>query len=164
MHKGETMRIAMMAALGLAFIGPAHAQVSEATRAANAEMSRALPWSDREDEDFASRGFIAGPEYAGIGAADGRVVWDFRAYDFLHGDAPETVNPSLWRHAGLLTRAGLFRVTDRVYQVRGFDVSNMTIIVGDTGFIIIDPLTSMETAREALTLAHHHLGGRPVRG
>jgi alkyl sulfatase BDS1-like metallo-beta-lactamase superfamily hydrolase len=157
------MRFLAVLALVCALYGAAQAQVSETTRASNAEMSRTLPWSDREDEDFAARGFMAGPEYAGIGGADGRVVWDFRAYVFLHGDAPDTVNPSLWRHAGLLTRAGLFRVTDRVYQVRGFDVSNMTIIVGDTGFIIIDPLTSMETSRAALTLVHHNLGNRPVR-
>jgi alkyl sulfatase BDS1-like metallo-beta-lactamase superfamily hydrolase len=157
------MRTLAATFLALALTTTASAQVSDATRAANAAFAQTLPWSDREDEDFAARGFIAGPEFAGIGATDGRIVWNFRAYDFLQGDPPETVNPSLWRHARLLTRAGLFRVSERVYQVRGFDVSNMTIIVGDTGFIIIDPLTSMETARSALQLAHHHLGNRPVR-
>jgi alkyl sulfatase BDS1-like metallo-beta-lactamase superfamily hydrolase len=157
------MRIAMAAALGLALISPAHAQVSDATRAANAEMSRTLPWGDREDEDFASRGFIAAWDQPQIRTADGRVVWDFTAYDFLRGPAPETVNPSLWRHAGLLVRAGLFQVRDRVYQVRGFDVSNMTIVVGDTGLIIIDPLTSAETAQAALALARRTIGDLPVR-
>ncbi len=157
------MRIWATLLLACTMTGAAHAQATDATRAANTEMSRVLPWNDREDEDFAARGFVAGPESAAIGAADGRTVWDFRAYDFLQGDAPETVNPSLWRHARLLARAGLFRVSDRVYQVRGFDVSNMTIIVGDTGFIIVDPLTSMEMAGAALQLAHHHLGVRPVR-
>jgi hypothetical protein len=92
-EQGETMRIAMAAALGLALISPAHAQVSDATRAANAEMSRTLPWGDREDEDFASRGFIAAWDQPQIRTADGRVVWDFTAYDFLRGPAPETVNP-----------------------------------------------------------------------
>jgi alkyl sulfatase BDS1-like metallo-beta-lactamase superfamily hydrolase len=160
---GETMRTIAAVFLAFALTTSASAQVSDATRAANAAFSRTLPWSDREDEDFAARGFMAGPEFAAIGATDGRVVWDFRAYDFLSGDPPDTVNPSLWRHARLLSRAGLFRVTDRVYQVRGFDVSNMTIIVGDTGFIIVDPLTSEETARAALTLVHRRIGGRPVR-
>src|SRR5690606_38336724 len=111
----------------------------------------------------ASRGFVAAWDQPQIRAADGHVVWDFTAYNFLEGAAPETVNPSLWRHAGLLARAGLFRVTDRVYQVRGFDVSNMTIIVGDTGLILVDPLTSAEVASAALASARRTLGERPVR-
>jgi len=157
------MRFVAVLALVCALPSAASAQVSDATRAANAEMSQTLPWSDREDEDFASRGFIAAWDQPQIRTADRRVVWDFTAYDFLRGEAPDTVNPSLWRHAGLLTRAGLFQVRERVYQVRGFDVSNMTIIVGDTGLIIIDPLTSAETAAAALALARRHIGNLPVR-
>jgi alkyl sulfatase BDS1-like metallo-beta-lactamase superfamily hydrolase len=153
----------MAAVFALALMGSAHAEVSEATRAANAELSRTLPWGDREDEDFAARGFIAAWDQPQISAADGHVVWDFHAYDFLRGPAPETVNPSLWRHAQLLARAGLFQVRDRVYQVRGFDVANMTIVVGDTGLIVIDPLTSMETAHAALALARRTIGDLPVR-
>lgn len=156
------MRAIAALLLTAALATSAHAQATEATRAANAEMARALPWADREDEDFASRGFIAGPEAPQIRAADGALVWDFAAYDFLQGDAPETVNPSLWRHARLIAHAGLFQVSDRVYQVRGFDVSNMTIVVGDTGLIIIDPLTSRETAAAALQLARRAVGDRPV--
>jgi alkyl sulfatase BDS1-like metallo-beta-lactamase superfamily hydrolase len=159
----DWMRLLAVLALALALSGEAHAQASGATRAANAEMSRALPWTDREDEDFASRGFIAAWDEPQIRAADGHVVWDFTAYDFLREEAPETVNPSLWRHARLLTRAGLFQVSDRVYQVRGFDLANMTIVVGDTGLILIDPLTSMEAAQAALALARRTLGERPVR-
>jgi alkyl sulfatase BDS1-like metallo-beta-lactamase superfamily hydrolase len=138
------------------------AQASDATRAANAAMAQTLPWSDREDEDFANRGFIAAYDQPQIRAADGHVVWDFTAYNFLQGEAPETVNPSLWRHARLLTRAGLFRVTDRVYQIRGFDVSNMTIVVGDAGLIVIDPLATSEVAAVGLALARRTLGERPV--
>jgi len=157
------MRFAALA-LAIALTSAAQAQVTDATRAANTEMSRTLPWGDREDEEFASRGFIAAYDQPQIRAADGRVVWDFTAYNFLQGEAPETVNPSLWRHAGLLARAGLFQVSDRVYQVRGFDVSNMTIIVGDTGLIIVDPLTSAETAFAALMHARHRedIGAKPV--
>lgn len=155
----------MLAALVLGFMlsGAAQAQVSDTTRAANAAMSQTLPWSDREDEDFAARGFISAWDQPQIRTEAGQVVWDFTAYNFLHGPAPETVNPSLWRHAGLLARAGLFQVRDRVYQVRGFDVSNMTIIVGDTGLILIDPLTSREVASAALALARRTLGDLPVR-
>jgi len=157
------MRLAVVMVMALALTGAAQAQVSDATRAANAEMSRALPWSDREDEEFATRGFVAAWDQQLIRAADGGVVWDFAAYDFLQGEAPETVNPSLWRHTSLLARAGLFRVTDRVYQVRGFDAANMTVIVGETGLILVDPLTSAETAQAALALARRTLGDRPVR-
>src|SRR5690606_4077094 len=165
--EGETMRalfaLTIACVLAGADAGPAHAQASAATRARNAALSGALPWSDREDEDFAARGFIAAYDEPQIRAADGRVVWDFTAYGFLEGEAPETVNPSLWRHARLLARAGLFQVSERVYQVRGFDVSNMTIIVGETGLIIVDPLTSAEAASAALALARRTLGERPVR-
>ncbi len=157
------MRAIWAAALLFAFTGAASAQVSESTRASNAAFSQTLPWGDREDEDFANRGFVAAYDQPQIRTADNsRVVWDFTAYDFLHGDAPDTVNPSLWRHAQLLARAGLFRVTDRVYQIRGFDVSNMTIVVGDTGLIIVDPLSSAETAAAGLALARRTLGDKPV--
>ncbi|MGH6949298.1 MAG: alkyl/aryl-sulfatase [Vitreimonas sp.] len=157
------MRALAALVFGLALSGAAHAQVSDSTRQANAEMSRTLPWADREDEDFAARGFIAAWDEPQVRAEDGHVVWDFTAYDFVRGEAPETVNPSLWRHVRLLARAGLFQVSERVYQVRGFDVSNMTIVVGDTGLIVIDPLTSREAAAVAIALARRTLGDRPVR-
>ena len=157
------MRAIWAAALLFAFTGAASAQVSESTRASNAAFSQTLPWGDREDEDFANRGFVAAYDQPQIRTADGsRVVWDFTAYDFLRGAAPDTVNPSLWRHAQLLAHTGLFRVTDRVYQIRGFDVSNMTIVVGDTGLIIVDPLSSAETAAAGLALARRTLGDKPV--
>lgn len=157
------MRVILAAALMCVFGGAASAQVSDATRASNAAFSQTLPWGDREDEDFATRGFVSAYDQPQIRTADGsRVVWDFTAYDFLRGAAPDTVNPSLWRHAQLLARAGLFRVTDRVYQIRGFDVSNMTIVVGDTGLIIVDPLSSAETAAAGLALARRTLGDKPV--
>src|SRR5262249_56578459 len=84
-------------------------------------------------------------------------------YAFLaHEEAPETVNPSLWRQARLNMHNGLFQVRDRIYQVRGFDISNMTIIEGSRGIIIIDPLISTEVARAAVELYWHHRGRRPV--
>ncbi|MGE0740627.1 MAG: alkyl/aryl-sulfatase [Hyphomonadaceae bacterium] len=157
------MRFMAALALGVALTGTAQAQVSDATRQANADMSATLPWADREDEDFAARGFIATWDQPQIRAADGSVVRDFSDYDFLQGEAPDTVNPSLWRHTQLLARSGLFQVRERVYQVRGFDIANMTIIVSDTGLIIVDPLTSRETAAAAFTLARRTVGDLPVR-
>jgi len=157
------MRFMLAAALALTLTQTAHAQISDATRAANAAMAQALPLGDVEDEDFARRGFIATWDQPQIRTADGRVAWDFASFDYLRGDAPETVNPSLWRHARLLALHGLFQVSERVYQVRGFDVSNMTIIVGDTGLILVDPLTTAEPAAAALALARRTLGDKPVR-
>ena len=79
-----------------------------------------------------------------VKAADGRVVWDLTAYSYLDGDGPDTVHPSLWRQAQLCVKHGLFQVTDGIYQVRGMDLSNMTLVEGDTGVIVIDPLISAE--------------------
>jgi alkyl sulfatase BDS1-like metallo-beta-lactamase superfamily hydrolase len=134
---------------------------SEATRAANAIVAAALPVDD-EDEDFANRGFLASWPESTIKDERGRIVWDFASYDFAKGAAPETANPSLWRHARLLARHGLFKTHERIYQIRGFDVSNMSVILGDKGLIIVDPLTSVEVARAGLALARRHLGERPV--
>ena len=139
----------------------AAAPASEATIAANAAYAGSLP-EDREDEEFALRGFIASAHERLIVSEAGAPVWDFAAYDFVKGPPPATVNPSLWRHVGLLSKHGLFRVHERVYQVRGFDVSNMSIVLGRKGFIVVDPLTSVEAARAALKLARAHLGEKPV--
>jgi alkyl sulfatase BDS1-like metallo-beta-lactamase superfamily hydrolase len=122
----------------------------------------ALNWNDRRDFDFASRGFVATRKDPKITDASGKVVWDLSAYDFLKGEPPATVNPSLWRQASLLSKHGLFKVTDRVWQVRGFDIANTTFIQGDTGWIVIDTLTSRETAKAALDLVNEQLGPRKV--
>jgi alkyl sulfatase BDS1-like metallo-beta-lactamase superfamily hydrolase len=89
-------------------------------------------------------------------------VWNLNAYAWMKGASPDTVNPSLWRHMDLLRKNGLFKVTDGVWQVRGFDVSNMTIIKGATGWVVIDPLTSRATGAAAIALANQQLGARPV--
>ncbi|MDX2234729.1 MAG: alkyl sulfatase dimerization domain-containing protein, partial [Hyphomonadaceae bacterium] len=156
---------AVALACALAPWGAAAAQdpATPATRTANAAVVATLPPADGEDEAFAQRGFVAAWPEPQIRTADGRVAWDFSAYATLPAAAPETVNPSLWRHAQLMVKHGLFRVTDRIYQVRGFDVSNMTIIVGDTGLIIVDPLTTAEVARAGLALARRTLGDKPVK-
>ncbi|MFJ1567482.1 alkyl/aryl-sulfatase [Streptomyces erythrochromogenes] len=125
-------------------------------------MSSSLPFEDTTDFENADRGFIAALAPAVIKAADGRVVYDNDAYAFLEGDCPATANPSLWRQARLCARQGLYQVTDRVYQVRGLDLSNMTLVEGDQGVIVIDPLISAETAAAALALYRQHRGDRRV--
>ena len=116
-----------------------------------------------QDFEDARRGFVATLPDVTIRSADGRVVWSLKDYEFEKTDeAPSTVNPSLWRVARLNLNNGLFKVTDRVYQIRGFDLSNMDIIEGDTGLIIIDPLISAEVARAGLELYYQHRPRKPV--
>ncbi|HEY8880233.1 MAG TPA: alkyl sulfatase dimerization domain-containing protein [Roseateles sp.] len=134
---------------------------SATTVRANAEFAQSLPLADRQDFEDAKRGFIARPR-GKILAADGSVITDFDAFNFVDGDAPPTVNPSLWRHARLNAQIGLFKVVDGVWQLRGFDIGNMTLVEGKTGWIVIDALTCRETAAAALAFARQHLGNKPV--
>lgn len=122
---------------------------------------KGLDLSDNRDMEDAQRGFIARPTGKILGA-DGNVLIDFDAYRFVEGQAPATVNPSLWRHAMLNAQIGLFKVRDGIYQLRGFDIANMTLIDGQTGWIVVDPLTSRESAAAALAFAREHLGNKPV--
>ena len=122
-----------------------------------------LPAEDRQDFDFADHGFLGTRADPLIKRDDGQATWNLAAYGFLKGPAPATVNPSLWRQAQLLSKHGLFKVSDRVYQVRGFDISNITFVRGDTGWIVIDPLTMKETAKAALDLVNDKLGVLPVK-
>ena len=136
---------------------------SDATVAAHRNVAAQLPAEDGRDLDFAERGFIGTLSDPVITSKDGKPGWNLDAYDWMtDGTSPNTVNPSLWRHMGLLRKHGLFAVTDNIWQVRGFDVSNMTVIKGQTGWIIIDPLTSRDTAAAALRLVNEKLGTRPV--
>jgi len=134
-----------------------------ATRAANAAMAAGLPFADKDDFEAAQRGLIA-PVPEGIVRTDGgTVLWNLGEYAFIDGElAPATVNPSLWRMARLNMANGLFKVAERVYQLRGFDIANMTVIEGDSGLIVIDPLTVAETARAALALYRAHRQDKPV--
>ncbi|MFO1079972.1 MAG: alkyl sulfatase dimerization domain-containing protein [Reyranellaceae bacterium] len=138
---------------------------TEATRAANRAVLDQLDFADREDFENAGRGLIARPDTLTIRDAQGRVVWDLESFKaFVGADAPspDTVNPSLWRNTQLNLHYGLFKVTDRIYQVRGYDLSNITFVQGDVGWIVFDPLISRETAKAALDLVTQHLGQRPV--
>ncbi|MDF2558625.1 MAG: hypothetical protein K0R99_71 [Microbacterium sp.] len=134
-----------------------------ATIAANKAAAESLPWEDRRDYDDSVRGFI-GTISEPITRADGAVVLAVDSHDeMLKADAPDTVHPSLWRHAQVSRPHGLFEVAERIYQVRGLDLSNMTIIEGDTGILIIDPLVYNETAAAALALYREHRGDREVK-
>lgn len=135
---------------------------ARAGRIRQADLS--LPFSDVQDFDDVDRGFIAALEPGIVRNTDGDVVWDSDSYAFLEGDCPPTVNPSLWRQSRLCARQGLLEVGDRIYQVRGLDLSNMTLVEGDTGVIVIDPLISAETAAAGLALYRAHRGDRPVTG
>ena len=117
---------------------------------------------DRQDFDFASRGFIATRADPVIPRADGRPAYDLSSYGFLEGEAPDTINPSLWRQAQILTKHGLFKVADRIFQVRGFDVSTVSFIDAGAGWIVVDPLTTVEVARAALELLGEHVAQKPV--
>jgi alkyl sulfatase BDS1-like metallo-beta-lactamase superfamily hydrolase len=142
---------------------PDSTAASASVRAANEAVRAALPFDDTQDFEDARRGFIGRLDPCIIHAADGRVVWDNESYrTFLQGEAPATVNPSLWRQSQLNTIDGLFEVVPGIYQVRGFDLSNISFIEGDTGVVIIDPLISSETAAAALALYREHRGDRPV--
>jgi len=143
--------------------GPGPRDATPLTRAHQAAVRGGLPPDDPRDWEDARRGFVGSLPEAEVQNAAGRVVWSLRDYGFLaEAAAPDTVNPSLWRQARLNMHHGLFEVTDRVYQVRGFDISNMTLIEGDRGVIVIDPLISTEVARAALALYRRHRGARPV--
>jgi alkyl sulfatase BDS1-like metallo-beta-lactamase superfamily hydrolase len=136
------------------------------TQKINAELRQQLPWADRQDFADVQRGFIAPlPDNGVIRGKEGQPVWDLSSLAFIKPDAaaPDSVNPSLWRQSQLLMHAGLFKVVDRVYQVRGADASNITFIEGDTGLIVVDPLISTETARTALALYYQHRPQKPVK-
>ncbi len=126
-------------------------------------MLQSLPFADTADFDDAARGFLGTIEHAKVMSPSGRVVWSLEPYGFLSdAEAPPTVNPSLWRQSRLNMQHGLFEVVPGVYQVRGLDIANMTLIEGDTGVIVLDTLTSIEGARAAMELYFGHRGRKPV--
>ena len=140
------------------------AVASPATIVDNAKLAATLDWDNTQDFDFAARGFIGGRADPSIRDKNGAVIRDLSEGAGFTGPAPATVNPSLWRNATLLAKTGLFKVRDGIWQVRGFDLSNMTIIAGKTGWILVDPLTTSEIAAAALALVNEKLGVRPVTG
>jgi alkyl sulfatase BDS1-like metallo-beta-lactamase superfamily hydrolase len=142
--------------------GNGHTAPTQATIRANASVRDELDFSNRQDFEDARRGLIASDPALRAESKSGDVVWNMPDYRFIEGEAPASVNPSLWRQASLNNIHGLFEVTDGVYQLRGYDLSNMTLIEGETGWIIVDPLTARETAAAAIAFARQHLEPRPI--
>jgi len=140
-----------------------HARPTILTAQSNARAAIELNLDDQTDFENARRGLIASDPELVVKRENGAIVWDQKAYAFVEGDAPASVHPSLWRQAKLNNIHGLFEVTEGIYQLRGFDLSNMTIIEGQTGWILVDPLTVSETAARALEFARKHLGVKPVQ-
>jgi len=139
-----------------------HTEPTEFTKKANAAVRESLPLDDPQDFEDAQRGLIATDPAMRVTRENGSVVWDMSQYAFVEGEAPDSVNPSLWRQAKLNNIHGLFEVTKGIYQVRGYDLANLTIIEGKTGWIIVDSLTVMETTTAAFELAKKHLDPKPV--
>ncbi len=144
--------------------GSGHAAPSSATVRANQAVLDELPFEDERDFESARRGFIAARQDPEILSEEGRTVWNVNDYTFEEGASPDSVNPSLWRQAKLNNIHGLFKVTDRIYQVRGYDLANLTLVEGDRGWIVIDVMTTKETASASMALARKHLGDKPVTG
>ncbi|MEM1139813.1 MAG: alkyl sulfatase dimerization domain-containing protein, partial [Pseudomonadota bacterium] len=135
---------------------------TQATKTANAALADRLGLAEDEDFSAVERGFLARLEEPAIFNDEGTLVWAVNQFEFLKGPAPAEVNPSLWRQAKAAALHGLFEVTEGIWQVRGYDLSVMTVIEGATGWIIVDPLTTTETAAAALKLINDTLGERPV--
>ena len=138
-----------------------------ATQAAQDQARDTLNFADERDFELAQRGFIARRDALVIAGPDDGVQgdmpsWDMTRYDFIDGEAPDTVHPGLWRQARLNNLHGLYEVTDGIYQVRGYDLSNISFIRGEAGWIVIDPLITAEPARAALDFINEELGERPV--
>ncbi|WP_413294478.1 alkyl/aryl-sulfatase [Bdellovibrio sp. HCB185ZH] len=139
-------------------------KATETTRRINQSYSKMLDFSNKEDFEFAQKGFIATLDNPMIKNAEGKTVYNLNAFNFVKDtEAPDTANPSLWRQSQLTRMHGLYKVTEKIYQIRGFDLSNMTLIEGKSGWIVIDPLISAETAAAGLKLANDKLGKRPVK-
>ena len=172
--KTKWVSFALSAALAFtAIAAPCHAETAglglnaeskpatQYTIDANQQVYQVLDFNDTREFDNAQKGFIAAPAVLEIFNDDGKLVWS-QNYDLLKGAAPDTANPSLWRDTQLNNIYGLFRVTDGIYQVRGYDMANITFIEGETGWIVVDPLMSVECSRVALQLVKDNLGDRPI--
>ncbi len=152
----------MVAELGLTAESKA---ATEFTVEVNSALYSVLDFEDKTEYEFATKGLIDAPEELELKDADGNVIWSQKAYSFVdnYTECPETVNPSLWENTKNNHAYGLFEVCENIYQVRGYDMANLTLIKGDTGWIIFDPLMSVECTQAAMQLAEKNLGKLPVR-
>mgnify|MGYP002732347624 CR=1 FL=1 len=157
----ETERADLVEELGLTKDAKA---ATTGTKEINSQMYSLLDFGDTQEAEFAVRALIDAPERLVLTDAEGNIVWSQSAYAFLHDyeTAPDSVNPSLWENTKNNHAYGLFEVVDGIYQVRGYDMANLTLIEGKTGWIIFDPLMSVECTRAAMRLVEKNLGERPV--
>lgn len=160
--KKLTLSVGALALTSAAYAVPPEGVATEATKKANAEVAARLPIADQTDFENARKGFLAKIDKP-ILNEDGSLAWDPAQFDFIKDDAPDTVNPSLWRQGKLNSIHGLFEVVPGIYQIRGYDLAQMTLIAGKTGWIIVDPLTTPAPARAGLALANKTLGKKPVK-
>ncbi len=124
----------------------------------NREVLKQLPFSDTRDFEEAERGLVVAADNLVVKhSATGDTIWNMPAYEFIQGDAPDSVNPSLWRQGKLNGTPGLYKVKDGIWQLRNFDLATLTIIEGDTGWILVDPNTSLETGEAARKFLQQHL-------
>ncbi|MGW1991768.1 alkyl/aryl-sulfatase [Embleya sp. NPDC001921] len=144
-------------------MSPAPKPATRATAEANRAAVARYAMDDRQDFADAERGFIA-PLPDRLHGADGRVIFDAARFDYIADDAPapDTVHPSLWRQSQLIRKGGLYRVADRVFQVRNNDIANLTVIEGDDALVVIDCMASVEAATQAMAMIHAHVGDKPV--
>jgi alkyl sulfatase BDS1-like metallo-beta-lactamase superfamily hydrolase len=152
----------MVAELGL------NAEIKEATQhtvEVNSALYSKLDFEDTSEYENATKGLIAAPETLELKDADGNIVWSQKAYSFVdnYKKAPDTVNPSLWENTKNNHAYGLFEVVEGIYQVRGYDMANLTVIEGETGWIVFDPLMGVECSAAAMQLVNDNLGERPVK-
>ncbi|MDQ8036481.1 MAG: alkyl sulfatase dimerization domain-containing protein, partial [Pedobacter sp.] len=162
--KKSLLAITLTMAGNLALAADAPKEATSTTIKTNDALKQELPFSNRQDYEDAQRGFIATLPDIDIKGEKGNTIWTLKGYEFLKQDqAAASVNPSLWRNAQLNMYNGLFKVVDGIYQIRGFDLSNMTIVEGKTGIIIIDPLISSEMAKAGLDLYYKNRPKKPVK-
>lgn len=152
----------MVAELGL------NAEIKDATQhtvEVNSALYSKLDFEDTSEYENATKGLIAAPETLELKDADGNIVWSQKAYSFVdnYEKAPDTVNPSLWENTKNNHAYGLFEVVEGIYQVRGYDMANLTVIEGETGWIVFDPLMAVECSAAAMQLVNDNLGERPVK-
>ncbi len=139
-----------------------HTPATLATARANQQVLEELPFSDGLDFSDSRRGLIASDPNLRVRDRKGQIIWDQPTYGFIKGEAPACVNPSLWRQAKLNNIHGLFKVTEGIYQLRGFCLANLTLIEGKSGWIVVDPLMTKQTASRAMAFARKHLKDRPI--
>ena len=164
MRRSFCIALAFILALSAKALAIEPKEASAKTKEINNSVLKTLPFDNQDDFVDVQRGFIASEQSTVIKDTQGNTVWDLDKYSFLNGDvpAPDTVNPSLWRQAKLNLIHGLFKVTDHIYQVRGYDLSNISFVESKKGYIVIDPLVSAEVAKAALELLYKNVGKKPV--